>query len=224
MNRLLASRYVHMHPQPDMGRNVMKNQIAVLAASVPLLLSAAGAFGGEPQYQTPTTDRAQQMQPLLSRAAHAVQDKMSEHVSDLWVFPTADDHTVFAQYTVTAKETSSEAPTSRVHLELLKIEGDRVVEERDLTRVRDDRALNAQRANGGRDWSASIGTGHATSTETPVVSTGSPASAHWSALIGSGRVSDQSTQPRQAAGNADSQVAQAHWTSKIGTARAAERS
>src|SRR5690242_337316 len=131
MNRLFTSRYVHIHF--ELGRDVMSNKIAVFAASIPLMVSAAGAFAGD--FQTPTTDRAQQTRPLLNRAAHAVQDKVSRtgggHISNLWVYPTGDEHTVFAQYTVTTKQTSSDAAAAQVHLELLKMKGNRVVEHHD---------------------------------------------------------------------------------------------
>jgi len=206
----------------------MRNKIAVFSAFVPLMMSAAGAFGSELQFRTPTTDRAQQTQPLLSRAAHAVHDKMSsaagDRISNLWIFPTGDEHTVFAQYIVT-KQTSLKVEAGQVHLELLKMQGDRVVEERDLTRIGDDSALPAHQTSGGRDWSASIGNGHTASTtaETSALSAGSPASAHWSALIGSGQGSDESARHLRVAGDVTgSQAARPHWTSKIGTARAAD--
>jgi hypothetical protein len=122
----------------------MSNKIAAVAASIPLMLTAAGAFAGD--FQTPTTERAQQTQVLLNQAAHAIYDKSTatDRISSLWVFPTGDDHTVFAQYVVTTKDTSSKVPTSEVHLEILKIQGDQVVEEHDLTRITNDRTLNAQ--------------------------------------------------------------------------------
>jgi hypothetical protein len=122
----------------------MSNKIATIAASIPLMLTAAGAFGGD--FQTPTTERAQQTQTLLNQAAHAIYEKSTaaDRISSLWVFPTGDDHTVFAQYVVTKKDTSSRLATSQVHLEILKIQGDQVVEERDLTRSTNDRTLNAQ--------------------------------------------------------------------------------
>ena len=207
----------------------MRNKIAILSASVPLMLSVAGAFGSELQFQTPTTDRAQQTQPLLGRAAQAVHDKVSrstdDSISNLWLFPTGDEHAVFAQYTVTTKRTASKSAEARVHLEVLQLEGDRVVEERDLTHIGGDSVLRAQQATGGRDWSAAIGNGHTTSSTSQISaqSAGSPASAHWSALIGSGHGSDESTQRVKVAGNVTgSQPASAHWTSKIGTARAAD--
>src|SRR5690242_6778210 len=104
---------------------------------------------------------------MLSRAAQAVHDKLesttAERISNLWLFPTGDEHTVFAQYTVTTKQTSSKAAATQVHLEILQMEGDRVVEERDLARIGDDSALRAHRVGGARDWSASIGNGHTAS-------------------------------------------------------------
>jgi len=205
----------------------MRNKIAVLAASVPLMLTAAGAFARD--FQTPTTDRAQQTQAQLSRAAHAVHDKLAstagDRISNLWLYPTGDDHTFFAQYTVTSERTSSEGAAAQVHLELLQMQGDRVVEERDLTRIGDEDALRAQQTSGGRDWSASIGNGHTTSStpEASAPSVGSPASAHWSASIGTGQARDESAQRLEVTGNATgSNVAHAHWTSKIGTAHAVD--
>ena len=207
----------------------MRNKIAVLSASVPLMLSVAGAFGSELQFQTPITDRAQQTQPLLSRAAQAVHDKLArtagDRISNLWLFPTGDEHAIFAQYIVTTKQTSSKAAAGQVHLELLQMEGDRVVEERDLTHIGDDSVLRAQQATGGPDWSAAIGNGHTmgSTAQTSAQTAGSPASAHWSALIGSGHVGDESTQHVNVAGNVTgSLAARAHWTSKIGTAHAVD--
>lgn len=116
----------------------MRNKTAILAAvSVPLILSAAGVFGGEPLFHTPSTNRAQQMQPLLSRAAFAVNTAATrtgkEYVSNLWLYPTADKDTIFAQYTVTPNQLSPKAGVSEEHFELLRIKGKQVVKLRDLT-------------------------------------------------------------------------------------------
>jgi len=108
-----------------------------------LVLAAAGASGSDLEYQTPTTNRAHETQSLLNVAGHAVQDRVAVAsgggVSNLWLFPTGDDHTVFAQYTV----------ASRVHLELLEIRDNRIVAERDLTRSVDENTLSAQQAEDG---------------------------------------------------------------------------
>jgi hypothetical protein len=106
------------------------------------------------------------------------------------------------------------------------LDGDRIVEQRDLMHGAEDSAWRAEQSNGGRDWSASLGNGHTTSTtQTSATSVGSPASAHWSASIGTGQVRDESTQRRQIASKVlESQAPRAHWTSKIGTARAADSS
>jgi hypothetical protein len=129
----------------------MRNKLATFAASVPLMLAAAGASGGDLlQYQTPTTDRAHETQSLLNLAAHAVHDRLGVtaggRVSNLWVFPTGDDHAVFVQYTVTTEQTTSKGAASQVHLELLRIQDDRIVEERDLTRSGYENTLSAQQA------------------------------------------------------------------------------
>jgi hypothetical protein len=139
----------------------MRNRIAVIAAaSAPLILSAAGAFASEPQFRTPATDRAQETQSLLARAARAINASASrpgeEHVSNLWLYPTADADTVFAQYVVTTNKTS--VADSQQHFELLKIQGDRIVEQHDLIRAGDDGASDAKRSSDVRDSSASSGT------------------------------------------------------------------
>jgi hypothetical protein len=107
----------------------MKTQIALA-----LVLTAAAAFAGETQFHTPTTDRAQQSQQLLSNAAHAVNEG-NRQVSDLWVFPTADRDTVFAQYVVTSQGGSAEGSTGERHLEVLKLKDGRIVSRDDLTRA-----------------------------------------------------------------------------------------
>jgi hypothetical protein len=117
----------------------MRSKIAIAAAAVaaPLILTAAGAFTGGPQFQTPTTDRAQETRSLLVRAARAINAEAprtgKEHISNLWVYPTADDDMVFAQYVVTTNDGT--AASSQPHLELLQIKGERIVRERDLTRA-----------------------------------------------------------------------------------------
>jgi hypothetical protein len=209
------------------GRIIMRNKIAVVAAaSAPLILSAAGAFASEPQFRTPSTDRARETQSLLARAAQAVNASAprtgEEHISNLWLYPTADEDMVFAQYVVTTNKASVAA--SQQHFELLKMKGDRIVEQRDLTRAGDDSALPAKRSSDVRDWSASIGNGHTTSTTvTSATSEGTPASPHWSASIGTGQVTDDSTRRLQVASNLPpSHAPGAHWTSKIGTAHAVD--
>jgi hypothetical protein len=140
----------------------MRNKIATITAvSVPLILSAAGALAGDLQFQTPTTDRAQQTQTLLGRAAHAVNAGATRagevHISNLWVFPTADENTVFAQYTVTTNR--SNAAASEEHLELLRMKGDRIVEQRDLTHATGSQTASAH-------WTSKIGTARAADSST----------------------------------------------------------
>src|SRR5262249_24051019 len=114
-------------------RNVMRTQIALsVAASIPLMLGATGAFAGDTQFNSPPPARAQQPQPLLSRAAHAVKVGLAQtsagSVSNLWIYPTGDDTTVLAQYIVTTQGPSSIVPNSQAHFELLKMKGERIVE------------------------------------------------------------------------------------------------
>jgi hypothetical protein len=209
---------------------IMSNKFAVLTvASVPLLLAVSGALAGEPSFKAPATDRAQQARPLLNQAALTLSAESSRaggrQVGDLWLFPTAQEDTVFAQYTVTANEHVPAGPTaSEKHFEVLKMQGDRIVERRDLRHASDENALQAKRTPGERDRSALIGTGRAAGpTEASSTATGAPGSPHWSAAIGSGQVRDDSIrQPPAAASLAGTRAASAHWTSKIGTAMHAE--
>jgi hypothetical protein len=159
----------------------MSNKIAVFAASIPLLLSAAGASGGELQFKTPTTERAEQTRPLLSRAAHAVHEKVSRtagsRISNVWIFPTGDEHTVFAQYIVTTPQAASKLAASEVHLELLKMQGDRVIEARDLTRIAADSALSPGKPMVGATGRSRLTTatpGALPSTQTRTLGMGSP--------------------------------------------------
>ena len=91
---------------------------------IPLLLSATAALAAaETQFHAPATERAQQTQQLLSSAARAVKAG-GQQVSDLWVFPTAARDTVFAQYV---------GNSGQQHLEVLQLQGSRIVSRRDLT-------------------------------------------------------------------------------------------
>ena len=78
----------------------------------------------------------------------------------------------------------------------------------------------------GLDRTAFIGTGHAvTNTGNPGATHGVPASAHWSASIGTGHVSGDSVGGSQAPAHELTLAAPLpHWTSKIGTGHAAESS
>ena len=74
-------------------------------------------------------------------------------------------------------------------------------------------------------WSASIGTGHASSTDTMISSRGVPAAPHWTAQIGTGTAASgvaATEGNRPAPSNSQPPVAYAHWTSRIGTGHATE--
>jgi hypothetical protein len=212
----------------------MRNKVAgTIAASIPLLLNAAGAFAGDLQFHTPATSRAEQTQTLLSRAAHAFKVRHhrtdAEHISDLWLFPTADDDTFFVQYVVTKEEDGSTAAAPRVHLELLTMNGERIVGERDSSRASALGSLDTRGGDGSRDWTASIGTGHAASpvgwsaAQSSPATQGVPTYPHWSASIGTGHVSDDSVQHQESANAAAAALApSAHWTSRIGTGHAVD--
>jgi hypothetical protein len=208
---------------------IVKSRIGIVVAAALLSVGALEAVAGEPQFQAPSTERAREAQPLLTRTALALNAgaplASGEHISKLWLFPTADADTVFAQYVVSG-QTPSKGATSQGHLELIKLSGDRIVEQHDLTRTADDSASYAKRSAGKLDETAFIGTGHATGTPvTSVTSHGSPASPHWSASIGNGHTSSDAIQLPEVVVNARAAAApSAHWTSKIGTGHAADSS
>lgn len=218
----------------------MKNRIATLTTlSVPLIFSAAGVLAAEAPFQAPATVRSYQAQPLLQQAARAIRDTGSRtvegRISNLWLYPTGDEHTVFAQYVVTTDQSPAKLATAEKHLEILTLKADQIVERRDLTHSDEDGALQGSRSAGGLDWSASIGTGHVTGVnDKSEASTGAPASPDWTASIGSGqagkgttahsKVSEIATVSQVPAASQTptaSQPPSAHWTAKIGTAHAA---
>src|SRR3569832_1350040 len=182
---------VHIHIY---GRMIMSTKTASMpAASIALILGTAGAFASEPDFRTPTTARAQEAQPVLARAAHAVDAGVPHagYVSNLWIYPTAEEDVVFAQYVVTTNKAS--LSVSEQHFELLKLKSDRVIEQRDLTHAEDDVALRAKQTKDLRDWSASIGSGHAGSAPvTSATSACSPASPHRTASNGTGQTTGDS--------------------------------
>jgi hypothetical protein len=202
----------------------------VVAAAVLLSVGSLEALAGEPQFQAPATNRARETQTLLTQAAVALNAGVplaaGEHISKLWLFPTSDADTVFAQYRVSNGQTRSKRAASQGHLELIKLSGARIVEQHDLTRTADDSASYAKQPGGKLDETAFIGTGHATGTPVTSAAThGSPASPHWSALIGNGHTSSDSVQLPEVVVNARTVAApSAHWTSKIGTGHAVDSS
>ena len=219
----------------------MKSSLAILAAaSIPLILSAPRASAAEVPFNSPVTDRAQQAQELLSRAAYALDAEVSAGarsdgdvcLSNLWIYPTNDVDTVFAHYTLTANDHSPAALSSAQHLVILTLRGNRIATLQDLTAAsagdeRSDEGVAAGPSDAS-NWSAKIGTGHSSSSTyfAPQRAQGVPASPHWSAAIGTGQAAHAANDsPRGPAKLARASVftsAGAHWTSKIGTGRASE--
>jgi hypothetical protein len=118
----------------------MKTARAVLTA-IPLLLSSLPLTAGELPFNAPATARAHESGPLLHQAARALGDlpttspllARDRHISNLWIFPTADPDTVFALYDLRSKV--EDADTTK-HLTVLTLRGNRIVEQRELTDAR----------------------------------------------------------------------------------------
>jgi hypothetical protein len=129
-----SARYVHIHFQPYFGEPVMKSQLAAPMAATLLLISSVPLIAGELPFNAPATQLAQERGQLLHRAAHALYESTpnASRISDLWLFPTADPDTVFAEYTLRSK---GDAPTK--HLAVLTLQGDRILRTHELTDVAD---------------------------------------------------------------------------------------
>ena len=196
---------------------------AVATAAIPLLLSSLTVSAGELPFNAPQTARAQESAQPLHQAAQALSDPAAiakdQHIANLWLFPTGDTNTVFAQYDL------SQGGATTQHLAVLKVSGQQIVEQTDLTDANAYVASSNERPTATPHWTASIGTGHAADANTTSSSQGVPATPHWTAKIGTGTAasSANSTETQQAAASTKkSAVADAHWTSRIGTGHATE--
>jgi hypothetical protein len=203
---------------------------AFAAAAIPLLLTSLPLAAAELPFKAPNTARAQESAQLLHQAATALgslpgtsgNGAREQHISNLWIFPTADTDTVFAQYEVSSIE---QGGPSTKHLSVLKVRDNRIVEQRDLTDSRSYAASNNERPSAAPHWSASIGTGHAAAADATSSAHGSPANSHWTAQIGTGTAASSvsATDSKQSSSSSNrSAVADAHWTSRIGTGHANE--
>jgi hypothetical protein len=197
---------------------------ALVATAVPLLLASLPLTAGELPFHAPDTARAQETVQLLHQAARALGDQPATsglaardgHISNLWIFPTADADTVFAQYELSSSE---EGGASTKHLAVLKVRGDRILEQKDLTDTRAYSASDDTSPSVTPHWTALIGTGHAASGDATTSAHGVPATADWTARIGTGTAASSvsATQSNQPSSSNKRSVADAHWTSRIGT-------
>ena len=202
---------------------------ALVATAVPLLLASLPLTAGELPFHAPDTVRAQETVQLLHQAARALGDQSATsdvlardgHISNLWIFPTADADTVFAQYELSSSEEGG-APTK--HLTVLKVRGDRILEQKDLTDTRAYSASDDASPSATPHWTALIGTGHASSADATTSAHGVPATADWTARIGTGTAASSvsTTESNQPSSSNKRSLADAHWTSRIGTGHVSE--
>ena len=197
------------------------SRTAVVTAAIPLLLASLTVSAGELPFNAPQTARAQESAQLLREAAQALNDQPAiakdQHIANLWLFPTGDTNTVFAQYDLGP---NGQGGVTTQHLVVLKVGDHRIVEQTDLTDVSAYVASGNEHPGATPHWTASIGTGHAADTHTTRSSRGVPATPHWTAQIGTGTAASSvnSTVSQQVSSSTrKSAVADAHWTSKIGT-------
>src|SRR5579859_6853503 len=102
-----------MHISNSIRRAVMNTRHAAFAAAaIPLLLTSLPLAAAELPFNAPNTARAQERAQLLHQAATALgslpgtsaNGARDQHISSLWIFPTADTDTVFVQYEVSSGE------------------------------------------------------------------------------------------------------------------------
>ncbi len=118
----------------------MKSHLAALAAALSLLSGSPSLIAGELPFNAPATPSAKASMDLLHRAARALYDfypnstqETSEGpLADLWLFPTDDAGTVFAEYTLRIDEQGA-SPTR--HLALLTLQSNGLFSVRELTDV-----------------------------------------------------------------------------------------
>jgi hypothetical protein len=217
---------------------------ALVATAIPLILTSLPLTAGELPFSAPATERANESALLLHQTARALYDLPSgtalrsssgRHISNLWLFPTADADTVFARYNLTSDDAA--APATE-HLTVLTVRGNQILESRELTSTTAESASNEPAR---LHWSAAIGTGHAASatvTSPKATSNGAAnanatsssqgvsAAPHWTARIGTGTAAaSTNTNPnanQPSSPGTRSAVAAAHWTSRIGTGHASD--
>jgi hypothetical protein len=190
---------------------------ALVATVIPLLLTSLRVTAGELPFNAPTTEEAKQSASLLHQTARALHDGDRE-IANLWLFPTADASVVFARY--------NEAGTTTEHLVVLTVNGNHIVESRELTSASAE-LVSTERPR--LDWSAFIGTGDPTGTSLrrPKVMRGNetnipPPPPHWTASIGTGTAAASTTTVTRTSppSAALPVIAVADWTSRIGTGHA----
>jgi hypothetical protein len=226
----------------------MKNPLAaVVATAIPLLATSLPVTAGELLFNAPATVRASESALLLRQTARALYDLPSgaalqaasgKHISNLWLFPTAEADTVFARYNLTSDDeaTSDTTASATEHLAVLTVRGNRILESRDLTSAHAESASNEPAR---LHWSAAIGTGYAASATVAnpeVTSSGATkesatssshgvsSSPHWTARIGTGTAASTTitSDDKQPASGTQPVVAAAHWTSRIGTGHSSD--
>jgi hypothetical protein len=204
----------------------MKAQLTA-AAAISILLNTAPASAGEPQFNVPATARAQESAELLTQAAHALYDSSSSRVgargtqvSNLWLYPTGDADTVFAQFTLTSKEGGA-SPTE--HLAMLTVRNERIVEQRELLDESAERYAPNERSPSAFHWSTSIGNGLTLNPAAIHTAAGGvPAPLDWTATIGNGSTVRGIRDAQALLASEQPPIANLHWTSKIGTGHATE--
>jgi hypothetical protein len=195
---------------------------ALVATAIPLLLTSLRVTAGELPFNAPATEEAKQTAPFLHQTARALHDGDAA-ISSLWLFPTADANVVFARY--------NEAGSATEHLVVLTINGDRIVESRELTSASAGLVSNEPAR---LHWSALIGTGdagRANVSQPKMTSSGetnTPPALHWTASIGTGTAAASTTTARdtrqRSSSGAQPVIAEVNWSSRIGTGHATERS
>lgn len=103
----------------------------------PRLAGAAEPAATAPAIKTPATETAVKSRALIERASRALLARETgEHISELWVFPTADANAVFVYYTTAnhALRTSVKAGAGGTrHLALIEMKGEQIAHLQDFS-------------------------------------------------------------------------------------------
>jgi hypothetical protein len=199
-----------------------RTRVTIAATVITSFLASLPVSGSELSFNVPSTDRARESAEQLREAAHALYGLPDAgQIKDLWLFPTGDSNTLFAQYTLSAQE-SAAIPTE--HLALVTLDGNRIVALTDLTEAQAESTSEQARLLATPHWSAAIGNGHTSSISARSASHGTPAAPHWSAAIGTGSSARRASasEGKSALLEMPLSAAGVHFTARIGTGHVSE--
>ncbi len=123
-----------MHP--------LKSILPVLGAAL-TLLSARG-LAADLSINVPDTPQARLASDLIGRVTAALVERLGGGLSNVWIFPTGDPHTVFVQYSRAGTSTASATTVPVIHLALVVMNGDHIAQVHEFTDAGSNSPLHAR--------------------------------------------------------------------------------